>query len=175
MTMRVRKAMTAGVLAIGLATAAGIGAPAAQAAQADAKTVSSSAATASGGFLTCSDPTPLSNEPNSKATVCLSVYNGQVTAFSSLTFASPVPSLWVGCQFNSGLYKVASDGTETFVGSTQLDCKTAATTSQSISTNYSAPAETGTTYRAAMGMGSKYDQGIFFGYAAKTAKVTVLG
>jgi hypothetical protein len=174
MTMRVRKVLTAGALAVGLAAAAGIGAPAAQAAQADSKSVSASAATASGGFLTCSDPTSLSNEPNSKATACLSVYDGQVTAFSSVTFTSPSPWLWTSCGVMADLYKVASDGTETFVGIAEMDCKLAATTSQSVAINFSAPAETGKTYRAKMGMISQYNGSVVYGHPVATAKVTVL-
>jgi hypothetical protein len=173
MTMRVRKALTAGVLAVGLATAAGIGAPAAQAAQADTKTVSASA-TASSGFITCSDPTPLRIEPNSKATACLSLYNGQLTAFSTVTFTSPTPSLWTNCMITAQLFEIASDGTETSVGQSQTTCLAQATGSGSAAVNFSAPVEAGKAYRAKMGMISSYGQGGIWGYPAQSARVIVL-
>ncbi|MYW03646.1 hypothetical protein [Streptomyces sp. SID3343] len=173
--MRVRKATTAGALAIGLAVAAGIGAPSAQAAQADSRTISATTVADSGGFLTCSDPTGLPNEANSKALACLSLYNGSLTAYSSVTFTSPVPSGWTGCVMNVSLYKIASDGTETLVSAgTQKDCKATAQASGTIANSVTVPVEIGSTYRTNTGVLSSYLGVASWAVVVKSGKVTVL-
>ncbi|MYW03647.1 hypothetical protein [Streptomyces sp. SID3343] len=172
--MRVRKAMTAGVLAIGPAVAAGIGAPAAQAAS-DTTAISSTAATASGGFLSCTDPLPLYNDPNSKATACISVYGGQVTVFGSVTFHSLNPAQWTACYAGIYLTSFASGGAPTNVGgTTAVDCTGQGRGSGTVSFNWSAPAEVGKTYRAELGMIAEYNGQGVWGNVAETSKFTVL-
>jgi hypothetical protein len=174
--MRVRKALTAGVLAVGLAAAAGIGAPAAQAAQADTKTVSASAAAASVGFSTCSDPTPLANEPNSKSVTCLALSGGLVSATGVVTFTSPVPTGWSMCTANVGVFKVNADGTETVLAwGTNNDCTDEAAASSSAGTNVSVPVVPGTTYRARSSLAAVYLGSGLLANPSRTSAVTVLG
>jgi hypothetical protein len=140
---------TATVLAIGLAAAAGLGAPAAQ-----AETVKAGAA--DGGFILCGPLTGLPNEPNSKANACLSNTAGTLNSWGRVDFASPQPSGWTGCLMNVGLYSVASDNTETLIASgTQQNCQTAAQTSSSVSASVAIPFQPGT-YRTKTAVFSQY-------------------
>jgi len=165
--------ITAGALSIGLATGAvGIGAPTAQAVEGAAATVSAT----SGGFLSCSTPAPLGNEPNSTAIACLSVYDGTVTSFVSVTFNSPLPATWEGCYLGANLEKVGAGGVLEPVGAENaVDCTAAARAKQTISTSYSTPVVVGTTYVADAGMISLYnvDHGMW-GSIAKSARILVL-
>jgi len=169
--MRVRRTITSAVLAVGLAGAAAVGAPAAQAAQTgEARTES-----AASGFLTCGESGPLEPDPYSSALACLSSYNGNVTAVAQVDFNSQVPTAWTTCVAYAYLDKIGPGGTVTIVSSgVMVDCKADAAASGLTTVVTSAPVEVGSTYRARVVMGAAYLGLGWIGAPAVSPTVTVL-
>jgi hypothetical protein len=161
--MRVKNAVRAGAVVVGMVAAAGLMTPTAQAAPGDS-------------WSTCSPAAQVPLNTNSTAVGCLfKNSDNTLVGLGLVDFKSPQPANWVSCILNMQLMKVNSDGTETQVAAApgNADCGPAARASGQRGSYTPGFQLVPGTYRAKLAMMAQYGGSYILQYVATSPTVTI--
>lgn len=143
-----------------------------------ASTATASTAITAGTATTfvCGEPTALPNDPGSTAKNCYYINpDGTSGAVAAVDFHSANPAAWTACYINVSLYRVNTDGSETYVnGATgQNDCLPQAQSSTAAGSIGPNTTLSSGTYRVKLGMAGNYNGAVVYGFVGSPVTIYV--